>query len=246
MNTPIIENLLPRLRETVATQMKNYLGGEGELSGIYDSLEFWWDGIRDREFPELPMWSDLSTPDKDRLFDEWIEAVEGFFASRGKPVGPSNASGAGAPSAGTDVPSTLPWVDSTCCPTCGCVGAHFCTGGQPSHSGWSAADQSLPVSVAPAASLTCVDGDGTPQEHNPPMAEVYARFQKWWEFYSFDCSPGSKEHMKRAFWAGYCEAHNQSHSLPDASAAPPLSGATGEVKASPGASVCEVDGSANH
>jgi hypothetical protein len=109
MNTPIIENLLPRLRETVAAQMKHYLGWEGELSGIYDSLEFWWDGIRDREFPELPMWDDLPTPDKDRLFDEWIGAVERFISSRGKPVGPSNASGTGAPSAGTDVlPGTGP------------------------------------------------------------------------------------------------------------------------------------------
>lgn len=92
MNTPIIANLIPRLRETVTQHLQTYIGGEGELSSIQDSLEFWWDGIRDRDFPDLPMWSDLPAPDRDALFDAWIEAVEEFFALRRKAGGDPVAS----------------------------------------------------------------------------------------------------------------------------------------------------------
>jgi hypothetical protein len=84
MNPPtvIIANLIPRLRETVAQHLKAYLGGEGELSSILESIEFWYDRIRDKEHPDLPMWSDLSSRDSDQLFDAWIEAVEEFFRQR--------------------------------------------------------------------------------------------------------------------------------------------------------------------
>lgn len=94
---------------------------------------------------------------------------------------------------------------------------------------------SLPVSVAPAASLTCVDGEGHPQEYNPPTAEVYERFKIWWEFYSPDPGYGysadSKEdHMRQAFWAGYCEAHNRTQTPPAASGVIPQASVAEVVK----------------
>jgi hypothetical protein len=186
MNTPIIANLIPRLREHAAAHLLAYLEKGGELSPILESIEFWWDGIRDRDFPELPMWSDLPAPDRDALFDAWIEAVEDWFSARrvsshpdvlsrsarsggvGKPGGPSNASGSGAPSAGTDVLGaklhealnalreglehvSLRFEGNTTNP--GNLGTAIRKIGQ----GMGliaalAADQSLPVSVAPAAS----------------------------------------------------------------------------------------------
>lgn len=82
MSTPIIQNLIPSLRETVFKHLQSYLGGEGELSSIQESLEFWWDRTRDKEHPDLPMWQDVPTADRDQLFDAWHDAMEEFWRER--------------------------------------------------------------------------------------------------------------------------------------------------------------------
>lgn len=82
MSTPIIQTLIPNLRQTVQEHILAYLEKGGELSSIHDSLEFWYDRYRDTMAPELPMWQDLPTPDKDQLFDAWIAAMEDFFRQR--------------------------------------------------------------------------------------------------------------------------------------------------------------------
>lgn len=82
MSTPIIQNLIPSLRDTVFKHLQSYLGGEGELSSIMESLEFWYDRLRDKEHPDLPMWQDLPSNEQDQLFDAWHAALEDFFRQR--------------------------------------------------------------------------------------------------------------------------------------------------------------------
>jgi hypothetical protein len=90
--TPILQNLIPRLKEHAAKSLKDYLRHGVELSSILESIEFWYDNFRDRQHPDLPMWSDLPSPDKDQLFDAWIEALEdGILARRVSSPSPASS-----------------------------------------------------------------------------------------------------------------------------------------------------------
>jgi hypothetical protein len=171
MNPPtvIIANLIPRLRETVAQHLKAYLGGEGELSSILESIEFWYDRIRDKEHPDLPMWSDLSSRDSDQLFDAWIEAVEDFWKARLT----KSALPIATPVRYEKRSDGL--IHEAPCPECGIVGTHFCTGGQPPHPGWSASYHSLPVSShsgAPSNSPLSSPLEQVKTSQEAPVCEV--------------------------------------------------------------------------
>lgn len=84
-------------------------------------------------------WDSLPIADRDRIYDEYIQAVQQEMARRLVSSDPVTSSRLFKPVADQ-------------CPECGLSGTHFCTGGQAPHPGWSDQDSPLPVSVALCAS----------------------------------------------------------------------------------------------
>lgn len=142
MSTLIIQNLIPSLRETVFLHLKAYLTGAGELSNIYESLEFWYDRIRDSLHPDLPQWQDVPSNEQDQLFDAWHAAMEDFWRER---LTKSARQTSALP---ISVPVAAPSLfkeDAGSCPACGLSGAHFCVVGPDSRNPWQPLDDSMSI-----------------------------------------------------------------------------------------------------